>query len=123
MLLVTARINWKTRAGSAGSSAAHPYGVAGLPPPLASPISRDQKMESSALAVVQEVLGAARVVKAFGQEDREEARFMDRSNQGMAGRVRLAFIEGKFSLLVTTITALGTGTVLYIGVHDIQAGP
>jgi ATP-binding cassette subfamily B protein len=74
------------------------------------------------MSVVQDVLGAVRVVKAFGQEDREEARFTQRSNEGMWARLRLAFIEGRFSLLVALITALGTATVLGVGVHDIQAG-
>src|SRR5262249_1525059 len=36
-------------------------------------------LESRALAVVHEVLGALRVVKAFGQEDREEGRFSNRA--------------------------------------------
>ena len=35
-----------------------------------------------ALAVVHEVLGAARVVKAFGQESREEERFMHNPTKG-----------------------------------------
>ena len=35
-----------------------------------------KQLESSALAVVQEVLDSLRVVKAFGQEDREHERFV-----------------------------------------------
>jgi ATP-binding cassette, subfamily B, bacterial len=71
--------------------------------------------------VVQEVLGAARVVKAFGQEDREEARFMQRSNQGMWARMRLALIEGCFGIVVAIITAAGTAGVVLIGVSAIQS--
>src|SRR5439155_25641078 len=41
-----------------------------------------KKLESSALAVVQETLGALRVVKAFGQESRETDRFVHRSTEG-----------------------------------------
>jgi ATP-binding cassette subfamily B protein len=81
-----------------------------------------KKIESSALSVVHEVLGAARVVKAFGQEDREENRFMARSNEGMQARLRLAFAEGGFGLLVALITATGTAAVLFIGVTEIQSG-
>jgi ATP-binding cassette, subfamily B, bacterial len=83
--------------------------------------SREAKeLESSALSVAQEVLGALRVVKAFGQEDREQERFVRHSSQGVRARVRLAFLEGAFALLVGLTTALGTGTVLFIGVRHVQ---
>ena len=39
-----------------------------------------RRIESGALAVVQEVLSAIRVVKAFGQEERERGRFLERSS-------------------------------------------
>jgi ATP-binding cassette subfamily B protein len=81
-----------------------------------------KKIESAALSVVQEVLGAARVVKAFGQEEREERRFIQRSNQGMQARLRLAFMEGACGILVALITAAGMAAVLFIGARDIQAG-
>src|SRR2546427_741581 len=80
-----------------------------------------KKVESTALAVVQEALGAARVVKAFGQEGREEDRFVEQSNRGMRERVRLARIEGSFGVLVALVTAAGMAGVLFIGVRDIQA--
>jgi ATP-binding cassette subfamily B protein len=81
-----------------------------------------KKLESSALSVVQEVLGAVRVVKAFGQEDREHSRFVRRSDEGLRKRIRLAGIEGGYSLLVGLTTAIGTGAVLYVGVRHVQAG-
>jgi ATP-binding cassette subfamily B protein len=81
-----------------------------------------KRLESSALAVVQEGLGAIRVVKAFVQEDRETARFVDRSLEGLHGRLRLVFAQGGYGLLVATITAAGTGAILFIGVRHVQAG-
>jgi ATP-binding cassette, subfamily B, bacterial len=81
-----------------------------------------KKLESSALSVVQEVLGAVRVVKAFGQEEREQGRFVDRSNEGMRARLQLAIIEGGFGIVVAFVTAVGMAAVLYLGVKDIQAG-
>ena len=51
--------------------------------------SEARESESSALSVVQESLGAMRVVKAFGQEQRESARFRRpraRQPAGDAGR-------------------------------------
>src|SRR5947208_5010581 len=80
-----------------------------------------KKLESSALAVVQETLGALRVVKAFGGEQRETDRFAQRSREGVAARIRIALTEGRYGLLVGVTTALGTGAVLFIGVRHVQA--
>jgi ATP-binding cassette, subfamily B, bacterial len=81
-----------------------------------------KKLESQALAVVQETLGALRVVKAFGQEARETDRFFRRSSEGTAARIRLALLEGRYGLLVGVTTALGTAAVLLIGVRHVREG-
>lgn len=78
--------------------------------------------ESSALAVVQEVLGAMRVVKAFGQEAREHARFQQESHPYIRKRVRVLFAESSFNLFVGLAVALGTAAVLFISVKAVQAG-
>ena len=80
-----------------------------------------KKLETSALAVVQETLGALRVVKAFGGEARETDRFAQRSREGVAARIRVALMEGRYGLLVGVTTALGTGAVLLIGVQHVRA--
>src|SRR5437867_2360659 len=81
-----------------------------------------KKLESSTMSIVQEVLGALRVVKAFGQEAREEERFIRRSTEGMKVRLRLASLEGSFNVLVGLATAAGIATVLLIGVRHVGAG-
>src|SRR3989454_2522173 len=81
-----------------------------------------KKLESSTMSIVQEVLGALRVVKAFGQEAREEERFIRRSTEGMKVRLRLASLEGSFNVLVGLATAAGMAAVLLIGVRHVSAG-
>src|SRR3989441_871911 len=81
-----------------------------------------KKLESSALAVVQETLGALRVVKAFGQESRETDRFVHRSTEGVAARIRMALMEGRYGMLVGLTSALGTAAVLFIGVRHVVEG-
>ncbi len=81
-----------------------------------------KKLESATLAVVHETLGALRVVKAFGQEARETDRFVRRAREGMAGRIHLALVEGRFGVLVGLTAALGTAAVLLIGVRHVHAG-
>jgi ATP-binding cassette subfamily B protein len=79
-------------------------------------------LESGALAVVQEVLSALRVVKAFGQEDRERDRFLGHAHVGLRARLRLLLAEGGYGLAIRMTTALGTAAVLYVGVMHVQSG-
>jgi ATP-binding cassette, subfamily B, bacterial len=81
-----------------------------------------KELESSTLGIVQEVLTALRVVKAFGREDHEQERFVAQSSAGMGVRIRLACAESAFVLLSNMITAIGTALVLYIGVRSVLAG-
>jgi ATP-binding cassette, subfamily B, bacterial len=81
-----------------------------------------KRVESSALAAVQEQLASLRVVKAFGQEEREHARFMSRASEGMRARIRLAFSEGAFGVVNKGILAAGTAGVLYLGALHVEAG-
>jgi ATP-binding cassette subfamily B protein len=79
-------------------------------------------LESSALSVVQEALGALRVVKAFGQEEREGARFLDRSGESMRVQVGLSSAEGRFGLAVALVMGLGTAAELFVGARLVQSG-
>ncbi len=81
-----------------------------------------KRIESRALSVVQEVLTSLRVVKAFGQEDHEQERFIRRSTEGLRARIRYSLAEGGLGLLLGMTTAIGTAAVLYIGVVHVQLG-
>jgi len=81
-----------------------------------------KRLESSAMGVIQEVLGALRVVKAFGQEDREGERFYGRAEDGVHARVGLSAMEGLFGLLIGATTAAVSAVVLYIGALHVQSG-
>ncbi len=122
MIVVTTRLDWQLALVALGVS-----------PPLVvlsrlyRPRMRRQsrhvkKLESSALAVVQETLGALRVVKAFGQESRETDRFVRRSTEGVVARIRLALMEGRYGVLVGLTSALGTAAVFFFGVRHVVAG-
>lgn len=79
-------------------------------------------MESSALAVVAEVLGSLRVVKAFGGESREQERFLTRSDESARAHVRIALLDRGFSMVVGLILGLGSAAVLFIGTHHVEEG-
>ena len=81
-----------------------------------------KRLESHALAVVQEVLSSLRVVKAFGQEDREQARFVSTSLDGVQQRVRLELSQSALDLFVGVSTAAGTAAILYLGTRHVLEG-
>ncbi|HEX9349996.1 MAG TPA: ABC transporter ATP-binding protein [Gaiellaceae bacterium] len=81
-----------------------------------------KELESSALGVLQDVLTSVRVVKAFGKEGDEHARYVDRSGKTVKARVRLSLTESAFGLAVNVATAIGTAAVLFVGVRHVQSG-
>lgn len=81
-----------------------------------------KKSESSAMSVIQEALGAVRVVKAFGQEEREKERYMKYAREGVKGQIDLAIIGGSFNLFNGLAIAIGTASVLFLGIRHVQGG-
>src|SRR5690606_27620688 len=80
------------------------------------------ELESRSLGVVHEVLAAFRVVKAFGREDAEQARFVEQSSRTIAARLRIRVAETVLTLLVALCIGSGTAIVFYVGVSAVQAG-
>jgi ATP-binding cassette, subfamily B, bacterial len=80
-----------------------------------------KELESSALGVLQDVLTAMRVVKAFGKEKDEHARYVRRSGETVQARVRLSVTEAAFGLAVNVVIAIGTAAVLFVGVLHVQS--
>jgi ATP-binding cassette subfamily B protein len=79
-------------------------------------------LDSSAMSVIQEVLGCIRVIKAFGQEDREQERFVRRSTKRVSGQLRLALDQAVFNMFIGLTIAGGTAASLYIGVRHVRSG-
>jgi ATP-binding cassette subfamily B protein len=79
-------------------------------------------LDTSAMSVIQEVLGCIRVIKAFGQEDLEHERFVRRSGKRVSGQVRLALSQAVYNLLIGLTIAGGTAASLYIGVNHVRRG-
>lgn len=83
---------------------------------------RVKELDSSAMSVIQEVLGCIRVIKAFGQEDREHQRFVRRSDKRVSKQVRLSVSQATYNTLIGLTIAGGTAMALYIGVQHVRAG-
>lgn len=81
-----------------------------------------KRMQQNSWKVMNETLGALRVVKAFGQEDREHSRFIEHSSESIRAKIRVGVVQGSYGLLVATLSASATAAVLYIGLRDVLKG-
>src|SRR5439155_25228505 len=122
MLYVTYRIDPQLALITLGVSPPILFVAKVFRPRMRSQSQKIKKLESSGLSVVQEVLTGLRVVKAFGQEDREQERFLGRFGQGMRARIRLVLVQGAYSLLIATMIGAGGAAVLFVGVRHVQQG-
>ena len=67
------------------------------------------------MSVIHEVLGSLRIVKAFGREDYERERFVNRSTQAIKGQLRMAWTGAIFYFIVGMLFATGTALFIYLG--------
>ena len=81
-----------------------------------------KELDSSAMAVLTEVLAAVRTVKAFGRERDEDERFKSRSSKRMRSQLNLAFTQALFYCLTALLITLGTAATLWIGARHVQSG-
>ena len=83
---------------------------------------RQKELESSVTSVLQEVLSGLRVVKAFGQERREEERYLDRAGREVRASLSVVRAQIVFYMLTAMVLAIGTAAALWIGARSVQAG-
>lgn len=81
-----------------------------------------KKLESSAMGVVQESIGALRVVKAFGQEEHEHDRFVTEAAGSMRKTVRISLSQSLFEVCSGTVLLAGSASILYLGVSHVREG-
>ncbi len=122
MIWVTARINLGLAIVAVSVSPLLFALSRGFGPRLRKDWKEIKKLDSSAMGVVQEVLAAVRVVKAFGREDRELGRFVDQSTRRVRREMEVSALQGVFDLLVGLVMAVGSAAALIIGVRQVRAG-
>ena len=122
MIFVTAKMDWQLALVALGVSPVLFLWIILFGNRLRDHWERVKGLDSAAFSVVQEVLSSVRVVKAFGREDHEESRFVQRSSRQVRSQVRLAFLQGSFELLVGITIAVGTAVTLWLGVSHVKTG-
>ena len=83
---------------------------------------RQKVLESATSAVLQEVLAGLRVVKAFGQEEREEGRYLDRAGHEVRASLSVVRAQIVFYTCTALVLACGGAAALWIAARQVQAG-
>jgi ATP-binding cassette subfamily B protein len=78
--------------------------------------------ESATLACAQEVLGASRLVKAFGREEHEQQRFLGHAMNWVRQHNALASIGSGFDFVFGMTVTIGTAIALFIGITHVKQG-
>lgn len=85
-------------------------------------LNRVREMEGESLSIIHEAISMLRVIVAFGHEDYEYGRFRAQGERTVDARVKLTVRQTLFSLVVDTLTAVGTALVLWVGASRVLDG-
>jgi ATP-binding cassette subfamily B protein/subfamily B ATP-binding cassette protein MsbA len=81
-----------------------------------------REAESALYGRAETVLGAVKLVQAYGREDLAVRDFRRGSERSLALSLRLYQAETLFMLVVDTLLALGTAVLVYLGARSVLAG-
>ena len=81
-----------------------------------------QEQESAVLAQAQEGLSSIRMVHAFGREEFEVSQFHQQARGSLQANLRLTLTNVNSALVISTLMALGTATMYYVGTLHVLAG-
>ncbi len=76
---------------------------------------RVKELESKLLERLYETFGAMRLVKSFAREPHELGRYAAAGDRTMNARIAITWQQSLFSVVVSTITILGTALVVIVG--------
>jgi ATP-binding cassette, subfamily B, bacterial len=83
---------------------------------------RVKELEAKLLERLYETFGAMRVVKSFARERHELDRYRGAGEKAMGARIAITWQQSLFSVVVTTITILGTALVVIVGGRFVLQG-
>ncbi|MBZ5555925.1 MAG: ABC transporter ATP-binding protein/permease [Acidobacteriia bacterium] len=83
---------------------------------------RVKELESKLIERLYETFTAIRLVKSFAREGYEKDRYASAGDRTMAARITLTWQQSLFSVVVTTITLLGTALVIIVGGTHVMRG-
>src|SRR5216683_499876 len=78
--------------------------------------------ETAAMAVAQETLGASRLVKSYGQEERKSQQLVSHYSESQAAALKVQVDGAVYNLLVGVVTTAGLAAVLFVGIGHVESG-
>ncbi len=81
-----------------------------------------QERESDLLTLTQEGIAQIRMVHAFGREDFEIRQFHDRASRSLEASLRFNTTSIVSTLVVSTVMAIGTALMYYVGSRQVLSG-
>ncbi len=82
----------------------------------------ERDLNSAANSLAQETIGSVRVVKAFGREEYENARFLAYSRRRTRELLRVAALQGGFDVLIGIVIGIGLAVTMYLGILHVRSG-
>jgi len=89
---------------------------------LANREERVKELESKLLERLYETFGAMRLVKSFARERHELDRYRGAGEKAMNARIAITWQQSLFSVVVSTITILGTALIVIVGGRFVMTG-
>src|SRR5262249_27799266 len=83
---------------------------------------RVKELESKLLERLYETFGAIRLVKSFSREQHELNRYTESGERTMQARIAITWQSSLFSVVVSTVTILGTALVVIVGGTFVMNG-
>jgi len=83
---------------------------------------RVKELESKLLERLYETFGAIRLVKSFSREQHELNRYTESGEKTMQARIAITWQSSLFSVVVSTVTILGTALVVIVGGTFVMNG-
>src|SRR5262245_56411821 len=83
---------------------------------------RVKELESKLLDRLYETFSAMRLVKSFAREPHEADRYAHAGEKTMEARIAITWQQSTFSVIVSTITILGTGLILIVAGSQVMHG-
>jgi ATP-binding cassette, subfamily B, bacterial len=81
-----------------------------------------QEQDSALLTQTQEGLSSIRMVHAFGREEFEVSQFQQHAHGSLQANLRLTMTSVKSGLVISTLIALGTAAMYYVGSLHVLSG-
>ena len=80
------------------------------------------ELKSSSMSILQETLNSLRIVKSFGQEKIHKKEFVSKSHEAFKEKIRIAFDEGKYGVILGLLITAATAVIIYSGTLQVLNG-